>query len=124
VAEVERDEFLRVFSHLPITDSQAWWWIWQWMAEKKNMKPNAEEMPGYEEMWQKILADAPKKLLRQMFLEDVPVEQRLAGLSLREQLLALPDEVLRGLSDAYVSSLPPETQKAIRERLSRSGKPA
>lgn len=106
VAEAERDEFLRIFSHKPVTDPAISRWFRHWIAER-NMTQNVKDIPGFEEMWQKLL-------------DDLTPEQRLRGLSLTQQLLALPDEVLRELSDAYVSTLPPEGQKAIRQRLGRS----
>ena len=44
-------------------------------------------------------------------------EERLAGLAPEEQILALSDEVLRGLSHAFLRSLPQHVQSKIRKRL-------
>jgi hypothetical protein len=44
-------------------------------------------------------------------------EQRLAGLSEAEAVLALPDAMLRALSEEYIATLPRETQAAIQKRL-------
>jgi hypothetical protein len=44
-------------------------------------------------------------------------EERLAGLDRDQQALALPDEVLPMLTEAYLSSLSPEVQEEIRRRL-------
>ena len=52
-------------------------------------------------------------------LEGLAPEQRLAGLTPEEALLALPDAILRGLSDDYIASLPPELQARLRARLGR-----
>ena len=41
---------------------------------------------------------------------------REAGLAPEEAVRALPVELLRGLSDAYLQTLSPETQAAIRVR--------
>ncbi|WP_437553829.1 hypothetical protein WME97_19520 [Sorangium sp. So ce367] len=41
----------------------------------------------------------------------------MAGLSPEQVLLALPDDVLRALSDAYLDTLSNETRAAIRARI-------
>lgn len=46
-------------------------------------------------------------------------EQRLASLTPDERLLATPLEILRGLSDEYLRTLPEHVQAAIRERIAR-----
>ena len=46
-------------------------------------------------------------------------EQRLAGLNRDELALALPIELLRGLSQDYLQSLSPEAQAVINERLAK-----
>jgi hypothetical protein len=50
----------------------------------------------------------------------LPPERRLAGLDRDQQALALPVEILRGLTEAYILSLAPETQEKIRQRLADS----
>jgi hypothetical protein len=49
--------------------------------------------------------------------------QRLAGLSAEEAVLALPDELLRGLSSEYVARLPRPVRDAVARRLGAPGKP-
>jgi hypothetical protein len=134
VAEVERDGFLRIFSHLPVTDPKACWWLQQWMEERKNRPRRIQDMPGFDEMWEKFMVDLPfEQRIVGMSTEEVlshfspeqrlaglSPEQRLLGLSPTEQLLAMPDEVLRGLTGAFLSSLPLETQEAIRRRFGRA----
>jgi len=44
-------------------------------------------------------------------------ETRLAGLDRDHQVLALPVEMLRALSEAYILSLAPAIQEEIRRRL-------
>ena len=45
--------------------------------------------------------------------------ERLAGLAPAQAVLALPDEVLRGLSEPYLATLPADVQATIRARLAR-----
>lgn len=66
----------------------------------------AHELEGYDEVVQK-------------FLELIPPEQRLAGLAPEQAVLALPDEVLRGLSDEFLEKLPEPILAAVRRRLGR-----
>jgi hypothetical protein len=49
----------------------------------------------------------------------VPPEQRLAGLTEAQIAPALPDAILRALSDEYLATLPQETRTAIRKRIGR-----
>ncbi len=48
--------------------------------------------------------------------ESIPVRYRLEGLTESEQVLALPDHLLRALSDDYIASLPAEVQAQVRVR--------
>jgi len=66
--------------------------------------------------------------LERRFLQSIPVEERLAGLSARERLaglplteivLALPDATLARLTDDVLATLPEDVQAAVRARLSR-----
>ncbi|WP_437820162.1 hypothetical protein [Sorangium sp. So ce1078] len=52
-------------------------------------------------------------------LSAYPPEQRVAGLPPEQVLLALPDDVLRALSDSYLETLSAETRAAIRARVGR-----
>jgi hypothetical protein len=47
-------------------------------------------------------------------------EQRLAGLAPEHIVLALPDEVLRGLSSEYLATLPKDVQATIAARLKKT----
>jgi hypothetical protein len=139
VAATERDAFLRIFSHRAVTDPAASWWLRHWMAER-NMKQNIKDIPGYDEMFQKLLDEAPAELrlsglspeqrlaglapeqrlaglAPEQRLAGLAAEQRVAGLTLEQQILALPDEVLQGLSG--LSTLDPQIRRAIRRRLRR-----
>jgi hypothetical protein len=46
-----------------------------------------------------------------------PCEQRLAGLTPDQLILALPLDVLRALPEEYLRSLPVEVQQKVRKRL-------
>ncbi|MFO0606723.1 MAG: hypothetical protein U0324_26355 [Polyangiales bacterium] len=52
-------------------------------------------------------------------LEDLTPEERLAGLSEADRVLALPDAALRALPVTYLATLPDDAQQRIRERLTR-----
>jgi hypothetical protein len=58
VTEAERDEYLRLFSHRPASPGEAAQWLQQWMRDTKMKQPNMEELPGYEEMFQKLVEGA------------------------------------------------------------------
>ena len=70
------------------------------------MTQKTEDLPGYDDVFEKIL-------------EEMPLEKRLLGLTLEQKILANPDEVLRQLPDAYLRTLSPETQQALRKRIGR-----
>ena len=104
VTEAERDEYLRLFSHKPALPGEATRWLRQWMRETKMKQPDIEELPGFEELFQKTI-------------EAMPIEKRLAGLAPEQVVLALPLELLRALPEEYLRSLPAEIQEQVRKRL-------
>ncbi len=65
------------------------------------------------------LADLLPLMDLEVVLQKVSPEQRLAGLSAVDRILALPDDVLHGLSEDYVVGLAPEVQAAVRMRRGR-----
>ena len=73
------------------------------------------DVEGYEQILKEMMASLPIEIR----LEGLAPEQRVAGLTLEQQLLALPDEVLRGLSEEYLRSLPADVAAAIRARIGR-----
>jgi len=105
VAPAERDDFLAIFSHSEVTDPEAIRWFEQYFRKESAMR-NIEQLEGYDEM-------------RQKFLESLPLETRLAGATPEQLLPLLPLEVLRGLSEEYLRSLPPEVVEKINKRLGR-----
>lgn len=129
VAVAEKDDFLGIFSHHRVNNPEADWWLRNWMVES-NVKQNIENVPGYEEMLQKldekILARMPLEkrlagLAPEQRLAGLTPEERLTGLTPEEQVLALPVDILRGLSEDYLRSLPPAIEQTIRRRITRSG---
>lgn len=104
VTEAERDEFLRLFSHRKSEQSDATRWLRQWMRDTRMKQQDIEELPGYEEMFQKLV-------------EAMPLEKRLAGLAPEQLILALPVDALRALPEEYLRSLSPQAQEQIRQRL-------
>jgi hypothetical protein len=134
VADAERDDFLRIFSHHDCqTDEAVWWWE-QWRAEDTTMR-DVEKLEGYDEVMRKFASRltpeqrlaglTPEQRLADLSpeqrLADLSPEQRLADLSPEQRLLAMPDDALRALSDDYLRSLPPEVQDALRKRIGRPG---
>ena len=103
VTEAERDEYLRLFSHRPAAQGEATRWLQQWMRETKMKQPEIEELPAFEELFQKSIEKA-----NQEALEEMPREQ---------VLLALPVEMLRALPDEYLRSFPAEVQEQVQKRL-------
>ncbi len=82
----------------------------------RDMNQKIEDIPGYDEILQRLLESAPAERVMAIYTP----EQRLAGLAPEQQLLALPVETLRALSEDYLRSLPPAIEQAIRERIARS----
>jgi hypothetical protein len=140
VTEAERDEYLRLFSHRPASPGEAAQWLRQWMKETKMKQPDIEELPGFEELFQKTIEAmplekrlaglapeqrlaglAPEQVLGAFAPEQVlgafAPEQRLVGLAPEQVVLALPLELLRALPEEYLRSLPAEIQEQVRSRL-------
>jgi hypothetical protein len=72
---------------------------------------------------QRIAGLAPEQVLKsyapEQRLAGLAPEQRLAGLTEAQAVLALPDAMLRALSDEYLATLPEATRAAIGKRLGR-----
>lgn len=113
VTEAERDDYLRLFSHRPAEPGEATRWLKEWMMDARMKQPELEELPGYEQMFQKLVEAMP---IEKRFAGLAP-EQRLAGLTPEEVILALPVEVLRLLPEEHLQSLPAGIRDKIRKRL-------
>ena len=112
VTRVEKDDFLGIFSHHPVTNPAVTWWFRNWTKETM-VKQKIKDIPGYDEMREKLL----DFLSPEERLAGLGPEQRLAGLAPEQVVLALPLEILRGLSPDYLHSLPREIEQAIRQRI-------
>lgn len=82
------------------------------------------ELEGYDEVVQRFIELIPPETLLRLIppekrLAGLPPEQRLAGLAPEQAVLALPDEVLRALSNDFIEKLPEPVQATIRRRLGR-----
>ena len=91
------------------------------------------DLEGYEEFVTSMMAEfspkerlaglAPEQIVAALAPEQIVAalapEQRLAGLSEAEQVLALPDHLLRLLPVVYLATLSDDVQAKIRARLAR-----
>ena len=84
VADAEHDDFVGIFTkQRAIRDEQARHWMHQWLVGKVTMR-DSENLEGYDEMLDKLLAS-------------IPPEKRLAGLS--------PDDIVDSLSEEQREAL-------------------
>jgi hypothetical protein len=120
VAEAEDDDLLRLFGHAELHTVEARRWLYDHVGAKEI----AMELEGYEEVIQKLVSSLPPEQVLARYkpeqrLAGLQPEQRLAGLQPEQVVLALPDEMLGALSDAYLASLPAPVRAAIRARIGR-----
>ena len=123
VTEAEDDDVLAIFSHRRELSPAAQRWMVQWIEQERGMQ-RLEDMEGYEEMMRKFLDSLPVELR----LAGLTPSERLVGLAPEERLVDLPperqvlafsDEVLRILPDDYLRTLPADVKAAIRARIGR-----
>ena len=124
VSQADHDEFLRLFSRLKPKAGEPARWLVEWMKEMEMATTSIREMEGYRAMLLKSMPaeERLEGLDPEDVLSQIAPEQRLAGLDRDQQALALPVEMLRALSEAYILSLAPKTQKKIRKRLAASAR--
>lgn len=82
------------------------------------------DLEEYDEVVQKFVELLPPEKVMRAFTPEERVAglapaERVAGLAPEDVLLALPDEVLCGLSEGFVARLPEATRSVIRKRLGR-----
>ncbi|MEZ4297988.1 MAG: hypothetical protein R3B70_23730 [Polyangiaceae bacterium] len=92
------------------------------------MKVEDKVAESFEEAMKRIMARMPPEqrlagLAPEQRLAGLAPEQRLAGLTEAQAVLALPDAVLRGLTNEYLAGLPRETRAAIEKRLEKGTGP-
>ena len=81
--------------------------------KRRQMKDEDKVVESFERATARFLARMPPA----QRLAGLAPEQRLAGLTEAQAVLALPDTMLRGLSNEYLSTLPKETRAAIQKRI-------
>jgi hypothetical protein len=141
VAECEDDDLLRLFGHAKERTLEARR-FWAEQVGTKEAMMALQDMEGYDEVVRRFLELIPPEqrlagLAPEQRLAGLPPEQRLAGLAPEQRLaglapeqrlaglapeqavLALPNEVLRALSDDFIETLPEPTRATIRQRLGR-----
>ena len=126
VAEREGDDLLRLFDHGQER-------IWAEPVGTKEAMMAVRDLEGYDEVVQKFVeflpfekvvrAFPPEKVMQAFTPEErvagLTPEERIAGLAPEDVLLALPDEILSGLSEDFVARLPEAARSVIRKRLGR-----
>jgi hypothetical protein len=91
---------------------------------RRIMKDEDKVIESFEQVMTRLLVRlSPEERLRglapEQILAGLAPEQRLAGLSEEQAVLALPETMLRALSDEYLATLPEATRAAIRKRIGR-----
>ena len=76
------------------------------------MKDAAKVDQSYKSAWDKIVQNLPVEER----LAGLAPEQRLAGLAPEHLVLALPDDALRALSDEYIATLPDDVRAKVAAR--------
>ena len=85
------------------------------------MKDAAKVDRSYKSAWDKIVQNLPVEerlagLAPEQRLAGLAPEQRLAGLAPEHLVLALPDDALRALSDEYIATLPDDVRAQVAAR--------
>jgi hypothetical protein len=114
VAEHEDDDLLRLFGHAKERTVEARR-FWAEQVGTKEAMMALHDLEGYDEVVQRFLELIPPE----QRLAGLAPEQRLAGLAPEQAVLALPDEVLRALSNDFLEKLPEPVRAAVRQRLAR-----
>jgi len=143
VGLAEGDDLLHSLGHGKLSTVEARR-FWMELVGTKEAAMSIQDMEGYDELMQKLLADLPPEqrlaglppeqvlshydaeqrlagLPAEQVLGHYAAEQRLAGLDRDHQALALPVEVLRLLPEEYFGSLSPEVQAELHRRLKLNG---
>jgi hypothetical protein len=106
-------------------------------VKRRHMKDADKVSKSFEKAMASIIARMPPEqrvaglapeqrvagLAPEQVLSAYAPEQRLVGLTEAQAVLALPDAVLRGLSNEYLATLPPKTRASIRKRLEGTAAP-
>lgn len=120
VVESEEDEWMSVFVPSTVLSADARRWLEEHMPTKD--VPTNEKLEGHDEVLARLLRSTPPEEILQAagvdrILGCLTPEQRLGDLTPEQRILATPVEILRGLSQEYLRTLPEHIQAAIRARL-------
>ena len=116
VANAERDDFLRLFTHdrVKVKDQKALWWMHSWIRRARTM-PELKQLEGFDDIVEGLIdALGVEELLRHVrpetLLASLDPEQRLAGLNPEQRLAGLnPEQRLAGLNpEQRLAGLNPE----------------
>jgi hypothetical protein len=141
VAEREDDDLLRLFGHGQERTLEARR-FWAEQVGTKEAMMAVRDLEEYDEVVQKFVELLPPEKVMRAFSPSERVaglspservaglapservaglapSERVAGLAPEDVLLALPDEILCGLSEDFVARLPEATRSVIRKRLGR-----
>ena len=123
VAEREDDDLLRLFGHAQARTLEARR-FWAEQVGTKEAMMAVRDLEEYDEVVQKFVELLPPEQVMRAFTPEERVAglapaERVAGLAPEDVLLALPDEILCGLSEDFVARLPEATRSVIRNRLRR-----
>ncbi|MBI5515725.1 MAG: hypothetical protein HY909_18225 [Deltaproteobacteria bacterium] len=149
IAEAEDDDRLRYFGTEALRTLEGHLWVRQTTWSGRVPMIELKSLEGYDEMLKKIVEGLPPEVrvsglrpaerlaglragdeaMRELVeglspevrVSGLSPAERLAGLGPAEVLLTLPAEVLRGLSEEYLKTLPAELQARVRAR--REGAP-
>jgi hypothetical protein len=124
VADAERDDVLRSFGD-PEVITQGARRFWAEVLGSQEAGMAMQDLEGYDELMKKLLASMPPEQVLAAYAPEqrvagLPPEKRLAGLTEAQAVLALPNAMLRALSDEYLATLPKATRAAIQRRLGRA----
>jgi hypothetical protein len=111
VVESEGDEWMSVFVPSTVLSADARRWLEEHMPTKD--VPANEKLEGHDEVLARLLRSTPPEDI----LRAAGVDRLLGSLTPEQRLLVTPVEVLRGLSEEYLRTLPEHLQAAIRARL-------
>lgn len=103
VSEAEKDDHLRAFSHHTVETPEVVQWLRAYTRSPEDTVLDPKQLVGWEDAIRKIAESLPVKHRlyglspeqREELLREIKPEERLANLSESEQVLALPDRLLR-----------------------------
>jgi hypothetical protein len=136
VVRAEQDDLLRVFGHDKIEKVETLTWLRDQLADVGDAP--MQELEGYDELLGKFVEALPtEKRLAGMTPEErmaglapeqrvagLAPEQRVAGLAPEERLALLatmPVELLRALPESVLARVPEEVRAAIARRIGTEG---